>query len=100
MARAADMMCTLKALRHIELKEGLHAGSLAEPGMVHGRLAWSLADAAILLCVIDECSEITYKVGKKTTTEWVEYFLMNQPNGIRIINPYDFKLILTVLRDK
>ena len=100
MARAAEMPCSLKVLKHIESKDGLHPGSLIEDGMVHGYLAWSLSEDKIALFVTDEHCDIIYKVGIKTTAEWAEYFLMASPHGVRIMNPYDFRLALSNLRDR
>jgi len=99
MARAVEMPCPLRVLRHIESKEGLHPGSLAEENMVHGNLAWSLAESKVILFVIDEHGEIIYKVGSKTSAEWSDYFLMPSPQGIRILNPQDFRFVLMQLRD-
>jgi hypothetical protein len=100
MARAVEMPCPLKVLRHIENKEGLHPGSLVEEGMVHGNLAWSLSEDKVALFVTDEHCEITYKVGIKTVQEWVDYFLMSSPHGIRVLNINDFRMALGNLRDR
>ena len=100
MARAAEMPCSLKVLRHIETKEGLHPGSLIEDGMIHGYLAWSLVEEKIALFVTDEHCEIIYKVGAKTTQEWVDYFLMSSPQGIKVMNVNDFRMALANLRDR
>jgi hypothetical protein len=99
MARAVEMPCPLKVLRHIENKEGLHPGSLVEEGMVHGNLAWSLSDSGISLAVADEHCEVVYKVGVKTVQEWVDYFSMSCPQGVRVLNINDFRTVLSHLRD-
>jgi hypothetical protein len=101
MSRATEMLCSLRVLRHIESTAGLHAGSLAEPGMVHGVLAWSKdrETGNIKLAVSDEDGEVAYNVGVKTVDAWAEYFKMQAPAGERVINPYDFRGILNTFKD-
>jgi hypothetical protein len=101
MSRATEMLCSLKVLRHIEATDGLHAGSLVEPGMVHGILAWSKdrESGDIKLAVSDENGEVAYNVGTRTTDDWSTYFKMQSPSGERLINPYDFRVILNSFKD-
>lgn len=101
MGKAVEMLCSVRALRHIEDRENLHKGSLAEAGMVHGYLAWSKdrENGKIKLVVADEFGEIVFKVGTKSSEEWVSYFQMDMPAGIRLISPFDFRGVVNDLRD-
>jgi hypothetical protein len=101
MAKAVEMPCNLKALRHIEATENLHPGSLVEPGMVHGNLAWSkeVVPDFIRLVVTDEFGEIVYTVGAKLPVDWVAYFSMETGPVERMMNLTDFRGVLNMLRE-